>query len=263
MKQYLVIFFMTSPFLWAGPQVRVLPETSMPHEFIHQNLGCLENSECDQVMGHQLHHWSKLIKNPNLKGKTKREELSKHLKNFGIPTDFYATEKENRIFKPMLFNSHCRNHNPKEGEKTLRATAFLKSLSQDQTIIWRDQTEIQYRPDKHLMAQPLKVYFQATPITFMTSLDDQPLFIKDGKVYILKEYEEEFFLLEITANGKWQIIDMDLSKLSFYEDKKTHISCPNSKEDMPEAFMVKFCKGIWDESQEKLIPVEMYQGCAN
>jgi len=235
----------------------------MPHEFIHQNLGCYENSECDPVMGHQLNRWTRLIKDKNLEGKNKKAALSKHLKENGIPIEFYTIEKTNYFFKPMLFNSHCRNHNPKEGEKTLRATAFMKSLNPEKAVIWRDQTQIEYQPDSQLVAQPIKVYFEESPKIFMASLDDQPLYIKNNKIYILKEYEEEFFLLEVSEDGKWEIVDLDFSKLSFYEDKKTHIACPSEQMNRPKEFEVKFCRGIWDESQNKLIPVEMYQGCAN
>ncbi|MFA7612651.1 MAG: hypothetical protein WCY48_00335 [Candidatus Caldatribacteriota bacterium] len=260
---YLVLFLIVSPLSWSAPQVKVLSEPSTPQEFIHQNPGCLENSECDPVMGHQINEWNQLIKNPKLKGKDKRLALSKHLKERGIPTEFYTIQKVSRFFKPMLFNSHCRNHNPKEGEKILRGTSFIKSLTPDKAVIWRDQTQIEFTPDEQLVAQPIKVYFDEVPKIFLSSLDDQPLFIKDHKLYILKEYEEEFFLLEIDEKGKWEIVDMDISKLSFYEDKKAHMECPNSVGTHPTEFEVRFCKGIWDESQSKLIPVEMYQGCAN
>lgn len=262
MKLYLLIFLLISSPIYGNPQVRVLLEASSPQQFIHQNPGCLENSECDQVMGHQLARWSKLIGGETADAKTKRGLLSRHLKEHGIPTEFYSVQKVNRFFKPMLFNSPCRNHNPKEGEKTLRATAFLKSLTPQKAIIWRDQTQIEYQPDEQLVAQPIRVYFDKTPTTFMTGLDDQPLFIKDRKLYILKEYEEEFFLLEVTEDGNWEIIDMDLTKLTFFEDKKIHMECPKDNK-VPKEFNVQFCKGIWDETQRKLIPVEMHQGCAN
>ncbi|MFA5583483.1 MAG: hypothetical protein WDA09_04640, partial [Bacteriovoracaceae bacterium] len=61
MKLYLLVFLFVTTSLLANPQITVLPESSMPHEFIHQNQGCYENSECDPVMGHQLHRWTKLI----------------------------------------------------------------------------------------------------------------------------------------------------------------------------------------------------------
>ena len=183
LRLYLLVFFIVSPYLQAVTTIKVLPETSMPQEFIHQNPGCLENSECDQVMGHQLKRWSDLLENPLMRGKAKGELLDKHLKESGIPTEFYTIQKVERFFKPMLFNSHCRNHNPKEGEKILRGTAFLKSLTPEKAIIWRDQTQIEFRPNEQLVAQPLKVYFSEVPTTFMTSLDDQPLFIRNNKIY--------------------------------------------------------------------------------
>lgn len=260
---YLLFFLVISTQLWSSPQVKVLPEASLPHEFIHENLGCQENSECDPVMGHQIHQWQKLIKDPQLKGKEKRQALARHLKEKGLPTEFYTIQKVNRFFKPMLFNSHCRDHNPKEGEKTLRGTAFLKELSPSKAIIWRDQTDIEFKPDEQLVAQPIKAYFDELPQNYLVGLDDQPLYLKDKKLYILKEYDEEFFLLEVAPDGKWQIVDMDLANINTFEDRKTHIDCPPSSSPMPKEFSVKFCKGIWDETSKKLIPVEMYQGCAN
>lgn len=264
LKSHLFLFLIVAaPLAWSAPQIKVLPEPSGGHEFIHPNLGCLENSECDPVMGHQLNQWNKIIKDKERANREKRLALAKHLKERGIPTEFYTAEKANPFFKPLLFNSHCRNHNPKEGVKTLHATAFIKSLTPQKALIWRDQTQIEYVPNEMLVAQPIKVYFDEAPKIYLSSLDDQPLYIKDGKLYILKEYEDEFFLLEIDQQGQWQIVDLDITKLSFYEDKKIHMECPKAIGPHPKEFEVRFCKGIWDESQSKLIPVEMYQGCAN
>lgn len=259
---YLLLFFLFSSRIEAQTPIKVLPEVSSPHEFIHQNPGCLENSECDQVMGHQLNTWSKVLKEAS-SPKDKSARLARELKERGIPVEFYTVAKVKNFFKPMLFNSSCRHHNPKEGEKIFRGTAFLKSLSLNKAIIWRDQTQIEYRPDQQLVAQPIKVYFSETPTTYLSALDDQPLFMRNNKLYFLKEYDEEFFLLEVSANGDWEIVEMDLTKLTYYEDKKTNIDCPNNKIENSQAFEVKYCKGIWDETTSKLIPVEMYQGCAN
>lgn len=259
---YLLLFFLFSSKIHAQTPIKILPEASSPHEFIHQNLGCLENSDCDQVMGHQLNIWSKVLKETG-SPKEKTARLAKELKERGIPVEFYTVAKVKNFFKPMLFNSSCRQHNPKEGEKIFRGTAFLKSLSASKAIIWRDQTQIEYRPDQQLMAQPIKAYFTDSPTTFLSALDDQPLFIKNNKLYFLKEYDEEFFLLEVSATGDWEIVEMDLTKLTYYEDKKTNIDCPKSQGENTAAFEVRFCKGIWDETSAKLIPVEMYQGCAN
>lgn len=258
---YLLLIFVFFSGIHAQTTFKVLPEASSPQEFIHQNPGCQENSECDQVMGHQLNVWNKLLKE-DLPAKEKNRKVATHLKERGIPTEFYTISKVKNFFKPMLFNSSCRNHNPKEGEKIYKGTAFIKSLTPEKAIIWRDQTQIEFKPDEQLLAQPIKAYFTDVPTTYMSSLDDQPLFIRNNKLYFLKEYDEEFFLLEISPDGAWDIAEVDLTRLTYYEDKKTNMDCPNSNLDT-KAFEVKFCKGIWDESQNKLIPVEMYQGCAN
>jgi hypothetical protein len=181
---------------------------------------------------------------------------------YGIPIEFYTYQKSQKAFRPLLFNSPCKNHNPKEGDKVLKGTSFVKSLSREKAIIWRDQVQMEVPVGELIIPQEIIVYFENNTTTYQAPLGDQPLFTKNKEIYILKEAEELFYILKISSNGDWKIVDMDLSQLSVWENKRADVACPKETETAPsKVFGTEFCKQIWDEGEKKLIIVKMHQGC--
>lgn len=262
---YLLFFLTLSAFGQIKPKIEVIPNPKSLEDFDHQYKGCLENSECDQVMGLQLTRWKDLItkvREDKITPAKKAQFLELFRAKYGIPVEFYTYQKSQQGFKPLLFNSSCKDHNPKDdSKKVLRGMAFLKSLAMDKAIVWRDQTQIEV-PTDLVIAQPVTVYYPDGAKTYSLPLNDQPLFIKNKSLYVLKEEDSFFFALKVEANGDWKIEDLDMTRLSDWEDKKQTVTCPKDKTNStPKIFGVEFCKTVWDEDLRKEVTVKMHQGC--
>ncbi len=262
---YFLIFLSLSAYAQKTPRIEVIPNPQSIEDFDHQFKGCPENSECDQVMGHMLDRWKNLINKLKAMPETTKTAplIEAYRVKYGIPTEFYTNQKSQQGFKPALHSSSCKEHNPKTGEKVLKGTAFVKGITLNDAIIWRDQSQIQLPLKENLHPQPVKVYFEKAAVTYHLSLNDQPLFIKDKELYILKDADDFYFMLKVSPTGDWKIIDMDFSSLSKWEDKRSNVDCPKDQDKANTAiFTYPFCKSVWDETEKKLVTVRMHQGCA-
>jgi hypothetical protein len=264
---YLLFFVTLSAFCQSTPQIKVIPNPKSLEDFEHQFKGCLENSECDQVMGLQLGRWQDLVKKlkeDKIDSGKKAQFLELFRAKYGIPVEFYTLQKSQLGFKPMLFNSPCKEHNPKDiAQRVLKGTAFIKSLSKDKAVIWRDQAQIEVPVGELLTPQPVTVYQDNKSTTYNLPLNDQPLFIRNNELYILKEDDNFFFTLKVSPNGDWKIENLDQTKLTEYEDKRENVVCPRDAtvKPAPKLFGVEFCKTVWNEDTKKLAVVKMHQGC--
>lgn len=247
-----------------GP-VEVLPNPQSYEDFEHQNKGCPENSECDEVMGLQLSRWKKLLSEIK-KSKDSEEKRAETLENFrskyGIPVEFYTTLKSQQGFRPLYFNSPCSHHNFKDdSKKILKGTAFLKGLSSKSAIIWRDQAQMEVPTEELLRAQPVRVYQKEGPEDYYLPLNDQPLYLTGKYLYVLREDDEVFYTLRISPEGEWRIVPTEFSKLSSREERRDYAKCPDEK-TATDVFKIDFCKSVYDEKEEKSQIVRMHQGCA-
>jgi hypothetical protein len=262
---YFFLFLSLSALSQTKPKIESLKDPKTIEDYEHQFRGCPANSECDQVMGLQMTRWNDLLK--KIKGSEFTEaQRSQYLELFrakyGIPAEFYTLQKSQQTFKPLLFNSPCKEHNPKSGEKVLKGIAFLKSLSREKAVIWRDQTQTELSPGETLIAQPVFVYSSAAPTEYLIPLGDQPLFIKNDDLYILKEAEDLFYILRVSKNGEWKVENFPMDQLTQWEEKRSEITCPKEEKKLaPKVFGVEFCKSVWNEDLKKNVAVRMYQGC--
>lgn len=263
-KAYLLFFLCLPLFAWSSPQIKVLPNPQSLEDFDHPNKGCPENSECDVVMGLQMQRWKELV--TKLKkdsgGSAKEAQLLEMFREkFGIPAEFYTTSKSQQGFKPFFFNSPCKEHNPAAGEKILKGSAFIKKMGTEKATVWRDQAEMEIPLGPLLIPQPVKVYTEPV-VKFNLPLTDQPLFIKEGDLFVLKEEDDLFYMLRITAKGSWKIENVDFSQLSTWENKREEVKCPPDLDvPDPKLFGLHFCKSVWDETNKKAVIVRMHQGC--
>jgi hypothetical protein len=262
---YFIIFITLSAFGQTRPTIEVLKDPKTVEDYEHQFRGCLENSECDQVMGLQLSRWNELIKkvkDNKIKPQEKAQYLELFRQKYGIPVEFYTYQKSQQGFKPLLFNSSCKDHNPKQGEKVLRGISFLKSLSKEKALVWRDQTQIEVPTGDLLVPQPVFVYTGDKREEYLLPLSDQPLFIKDDELYVLREEDDFFYFLKITRNGDWKIEYIDMEKLSDWETRRSEVPCPKDPTKLsPKLFGVEFCKSVWNEDLKKTVIVKMHLGC--
>ena len=261
---YLLIFLSLSAIAQSKPQIQVIPNPQSIEDFDHQYKGCLENSECDQIMGVQLTRWKDLIskvKDEKIDSAKKSQFIELFREKYGIPVEFYTYQKSQQGFKPLLFNSPCKEHNPKDvNQKVLKGIAFVKALNKDTATVWRDQTQIEV-PTELLVAQPVTVYYPEGPKTYYLPLGDQPLFIKGKSMYVLKEEDSFFYALKIQETGEWKIENLDMTRLSEWEEKRQNVTCPKDKISVPKIFGTEFCKTAWDEDLKKEVTIKMREGC--
>jgi hypothetical protein len=261
---YLLIFLTLSAFAQNKPRIHVIPNPQSIEDFDHEFKGCPENSECDQIMGHMLSRWRQFItklKEISDSGKT-AQALEAFRAKYGIPVEFYTGQKSQQGFKPVLNSSPCKEHNPKTpNEKVLRGMAFIKSITNEQAIIWRDHAQIELPLKDNMTPQPVKVYFDSGTVTYQLPLNDQPLFINNRELYILREEDGFYYTLKVSENGAWKIVNLDMTELSKWEDKRNYVDCPKDPVKGPEIFTNGFCKSVWDVNAKKVIPVKMNQGC--
>jgi hypothetical protein len=261
---YLLIFLSLSVSAQNKPRIQVIPNPESLEDFDHEFKGCPENSECDQVMGHMLSRWKGLIsKLKEIPDKNKNAQaLELFRAKYGIPVEFYTNQKSQLGFKPVLYTSPCKEHRQKDQkENTLKGIAFVKSMSADQAIVWRDQSQIELPLKDNLVPQPVRVYFDQGAVTYQLPLNEQPLFIKNRELYILKEEDGFYYTLKVSENGDWKIINLDMTQLSYWEDKRSEVVCPKDPERAPKEFHVQFCKSVWNSDAKKVIPVRVQQGC--
>jgi hypothetical protein len=267
MLQGLLALFMSfGAMAQTSARVEVLPNPQSLEDFEHQNKGCPENSECDQVMGMQLTRWKDLITKTKETAPEKRSQyLELFRAKYGIPVDFYTNKKSQMSFKPLFFNSSCKIHNPKQEDlKVLVGKAFLKGLTKEKAIVWRDQTQIEVPTQSLIVPQPVSVYEGNKRTDYALPLGDQPLFTRGKNLFVLKEEDDFFYMLKVNENGEWKIEDIDFTKLSEWEIKRENVACPEDKTyAAPAAFGEAFCKTIWDDENKKLLTVRMHQGCSN
>ncbi len=263
---YFPLFFLFSALAGAAPEIKLIEEPKSLEDFEHHNKGCPANSECDQVMGHQLQRWldlTKNLKNSETSNTNKTAALEAFREKAGIPVEFYTYKKSQQGFRPLYFNSPCKEHNPKlEDQRVLRGHAFVRSIVKDKALVWRDQAQIEVPVGELFIPQPVKVFFPGGSADYLIPIDDQPVFIRDKSLHIVREEDDFFFMLKITPTGAWSIVETDFTKLSEWESKREYVPCPEDKlKKTPKEFGVTFCKSIWDEDLQKSVVMRLHAGC--
>jgi len=263
---YLCIFLSGVAMATTPQSIKVLQNPESMENFEHQFKGCPENSQCDQVMGMQVQRWKDLIskvRSESVSSAKKTQYLELFRSKFGIPAEFYTDSKSQTTFRPLYFNSPCQAHNPKPpAPKIYKAIAFIKELTSTKAKIWRDQTDYEVPTSASFTPQPVLIYDGPNVTEYALPIEDQPLFIKNKELHVLKEEDGFFYLLRASVQGTWKIVDIDMTKLSDLEDKRQRVACPvDHNFKRPAAFGVEFCKTIWDDDQKKVLIARMHRGC--
>lgn len=261
---YLLFFLSLTVFGQTTPVIKVLPMKPGPLDYEHLNPGCPENSGCDPVMGQQMKKWNDLIKKVSFEEsspQSKAQQIEAFRAQFGIPVEFYTTQKAQQGFKPILFSSSCRDHSLKTDQKILKGIAFTMGISAKSAAVWRSSAQIEVPLSELYLPQPVTVYFPEGARTYQLPLGDQPLFVKDKSLYVLRDEEDFFYMLKVTSSGEWSVEATDLSELTQWTDRRLEVKCPKSDLKVPAAFGSHFCKSIWDEDAKKTVIALMHLGC--
>lgn len=262
---YFMIFFSLSLFGQEKPNVQKITPTKSMEDFEHQFKGCLENSHCDEIMGLQLTEWKDFLKNIKEKnefGSKKAEKIENFRVKKGIPVEFYTTDKSQIGFKPLLYDSPCKVHSVPGELKVQRGLSFVKSIDKEKAVIWRNETQIEVPLGDFFFPQIITVFFSDKQASFLTPIDEQPLFIRDSSLFFLKEDHENFYILKISPNGEWKIVDIEMSELLLMSERKKDSTCPNDLTKIQgKIFNSDICQSIWNEDEKKHVIIKMQRGC--
>lgn len=195
-------------------------------DLAHENPGCPENSSCSEEMGRITGIFTDILKSKNNTNK-----LKKFFDKYGLPLNHFTrnTDKDT-----IFFSSRCRQHNPKEGEKTVEAFRYLKVLKMTTEQIFE------------------KVDILDDDLSYYIPLRDTPYFIKNGKLVILKEFEDLSYYLSISSNGKITPIKPSKDDLkTAFKYSENILECPENK-DLNNYFLGSYCRQIYNFDKKKV-----------
>jgi len=205
-------------------------------DLAHENFGCPENSKCSEDLGKKMQAFNYLFQDK----KNLNKNLNKFRKKVGIPLTFYTSVQADDM---ITYISRCRQHNPKEGKRTVEATMFLKRFESHENMYY-----------KKLELLELKK-------SYLISINDTPLYIEDGKLVVLKESEDSFYYLNLRSDGYFSIIEpstMKIKKANNYLDlvKK----CPRLEQEST-TFASQICRNIYNFDSKKTVVARIDWDC--
>ena len=212
----------------------------------HENKGCPLNSQCSKENGLKFLEWSKSLKIYDKEQQYR--ELKKFFKKNGIPVDFLAKEsliEENDI---VLLNSKCRHHNPKNSlRKIVKGTYFTKNISFEKDGFNFDT---------------INVFEQKKLTAYPTSYGDLPIFIKDNRLFYLKDYEDFLYQVSIGVKGDIQLENLPGSLYAKAQSKKVKdFKCPENKTEHSSLYTSSYCQKIWDIDSNTLKTIQVFWSC--
>ncbi|MFT6630184.1 MAG: hypothetical protein ACJAS4_000118 [Bacteriovoracaceae bacterium] len=211
----------------------------------HEIPGCPINSSCSVNSGKAIVNWEKFLKTINEKNKVKK--LKTYLKKHGLPLDF-LTKKETKIsLDPIMWNSRCEIHNPKNRHQNIfKGRKFLKTISKSE----------------HMIFTPITVYNGKTELKYLIPYQDQPVLIKNGKIVTIKDYDDFYYQLAISNEGEISIENIPPSTIRFAHDKKlTEFKCPTEMLIDNTYFKKSYCQKIYDLDKKKLVTIQYGWSC--
>lgn len=211
----------------------------------HVNPGCPINSECSKTSGKAILKWENFISKINEKNKVKK--LTQYLLSHGLPLDF-LTKKEAKVsLDPIMWNSRCKIHNPKNNYNSVyKGRKFLKKIP---------------RSD-HLKFTPITTYFEGREKNYLIPYQDQPILISKGRIVTLRDYDDFYYQIGLNPNGSISIENIPTKIINLALRKKINeIECPK-KMDINEAYFSKsYCQKIYDIDLKKLITLQYGWSC--
>lgn len=197
---------------------------------MHENKGCPINSDCSKASGEKLQLWEKAIKNINSKNKVKKLEAFR--KEHGLPIHFLTNKKAKEALDPVLWNSRCRFHNPKNpSNNILKGLKFFKSMpSSELTVL-----------------TPVRLYDGSKKIDYLIPYGDQVFFIKNKQLVILKDYDDFYFQIAISPDKTYNVVNHPSGLINMALDRRVvQFKCPEEMEIDSTYFAKVYCQKILD-----------------
>lgn len=244
-----IILIMSINFSWAN-------NISMTHEaklnskknlsyndFAHEFKGCPENSICAESVGQKFIHWhSFLEKIKNFSKQQKFLALKNYHKKHGIPLTFLLDFNRSRQFKAAYWNSRCLNHNKKNGTVILKGINFFKNpindLKFDELIIVTNKN-----------------------IPYKLPYEFQPILIKNKKIIFTVDYDDIYFYMSSSIEGKWKVENIHNKLISKAINYNQSVTCNKQYLVKDQWHSLQVCKKIWNEDIKKTQLIVYKRSC--
>lgn len=215
------------------------------NEFNHVNPGCPINSQCSKATGKKVLHWEKFLKTIDSKNKT--EKLNSYLKKYGVPLTFLAPIEAKIALDPIMWNSSCRIHNPKNPNNNIfKSVKFLKKLVKSDTLHFT----------------PVRVYYEGEHKDFLIPYQDSLVMIDQSELVTLRDYDDFYYHLSIHQSGSLKIKSYSSDAIDLALDKKVaEVECPKTMNFNSTYFAKTYCSKIWDNSAKKLRIIQYGWAC--
>lgn len=220
------LFCCFTPYLFADQ----LQKTNGLGILSHENKGCPINSVCSKTSGKKLQQWEKALK--RITSKNIIKELIKFKNKNGLPIQFLTRKKAQKALDPILWNSRCKFHNPKNpNNDILKGMQFFKNL-----------------PDSELtVLTPVRLYDGIKKIDYKIPYGDQVYFIKNKKLIVLKDYDDFYYQLALGADRSMTVVNHPSSLINMALDKRvTQIKCPAEMDFDSTYFSKIYCQKVLD-----------------
>ena len=109
---------------------------------------------------------------------------------------------------------------------------------------------------------PFRIYDGNNKVDFKIAYQDQVSLIKNGKLVVLKDYDDFYYQLAYDSSGDFEVINLPLNLLKMAMDKKIpDIKCPEEMKVDKKFFKKAFCQKILDLDTNDLKLVQYAWTC--
>lgn len=213
-------------------------------EFEHENPGCPINSECSEDMGKLLSQWLKALEGAKA---SKTKKLNEFRKKYGSPIQMMAQKEIYESADPVMWNSRCKFHNPKNPNNTVyRGFVFLK-----------EKIELE-----NASFTPVYVYEGTEKKKYLIPYGDTVALIQNDELIVLKDYEDHFYKIAIKPDGSYRFIDLpNQTTRNALAKKIKDYKCPEERSADKIYFSKYFCQRVLDLDSNQLKTIQVAWSC--
>jgi hypothetical protein len=209
----------------------------------HENPHCPENSICSVSNGKKIKFWNKKIEGKNIKDTTLRAERLRN--EIGLPVLFLTTKTSDKAIDPIIWNSRCRDHNPKDKTQTVfKALKFFRNDPKSE----------------HVNLVTINTKKRKKNISYKIPYEAQPLLIWKKKIFFVHEFDDVLFHMSISSKGIWRaeyIPEKILSKARFERENTKCILTQKANK----FYSASYCTNVWNADTKKLETLEHSWSC--
>lgn len=241
MKIIILTIFLSSP-LFAMNQNKYNKALDV---MVHEYPGCPINSYCSEDSGKLILKWEKMIN--SISPKNKHKKLKAFLSEQGLPVEFLTTKESKVPLDPVSWNSRCKIHNPKNPNNNIfKAFKFFNNSPKS----------------KHTIFTPVTLYDGVKKINFEIPYQDQIVLIKNNQAVLLKDYDDFYYQLGITPDGKYSIVNLPYKVVKKALSKKIkEVKCPDKMDIDNKYFAKTFCQKVLDLDTNTLKTIQYGWSC--